>query len=81
MDGALDQSLVYHDPFLVLADFAAYGACQDRVSDAWRDARQWTRMSIMTTAHSGRFSSDRAINEYSERIWKTRPVRIDLAQL
>ncbi|WP_250519136.1 glycogen/starch/alpha-glucan phosphorylase [Caballeronia sp. ATUFL_M1_KS5A] len=74
------DSLLNHDPFLVLADFAEYVACQDRVSQAWRDTRQWTRMSIMNTAHSGKFSSDRAISEYCERIWKTRPVRIDLAQ-
>jgi starch phosphorylase len=74
------DSLLHHDPFLVLADFAEYVACQDRVSEAWRDTRQWTRMSIMNTARSGKFSSDRAISEYCERIWKTRPVRIDLAQ-
>jgi starch phosphorylase len=74
------DNLLQHDPFLVLADFADYVACQDRVSQAWRDARQWTRMSIMNTARSGKFSSDRAIAEYCERIWKTHPVRIDLAQ-
>ncbi|WP_321796726.1 glycogen/starch/alpha-glucan phosphorylase [Caballeronia sp. J97] len=74
------DNLLNHDPFLVLADFAEYVACQDRVSEAWRDARQWTRMSVMNTARSGKFSSDRSIGEYCERIWKTRPVRIDLAQ-
>jgi starch phosphorylase len=74
------DNLLQSDPFLVLADFADYVACQDRVSEAWRDARQWTRMSVMNTARSGKFSSDRSIGEYCERIWKTRPVRIDLAQ-
>jgi starch phosphorylase len=72
------DSLMQHDPFLVLADFADYVACQERVSEAWHDARQWTRMSIMNTARSGKFSSDRAIREYCGRIWKTRPVRIEL---
>jgi starch phosphorylase len=72
------DSLMQHDPFLVLADFADYVACQQRVSEAWHDARQWTRMSIMNTARSGKFSSDRAIREYCGRIWKTRPVRIEL---
>ncbi|MGF6600648.1 starch phosphorylase [Paraburkholderia sp. GAS448] len=76
----LVDNLLQSDPFLVLADFADYVACQERVSEAWRDTRQWTRMSIMNTARSGKFSSDRAIREYCERIWKTRPVRIDLAQ-
>jgi starch phosphorylase len=74
------DNLLHADPFLVLADFADYVACQDRVSDAWRDARRWTRMSIMNTARSGKFSSDRAIGEYCERIWNARAVRIDLAQ-
>ena len=74
------DNLMHHDPFLVLADFADYVACQDRVSAAWRDARQWTRMSVMNAARSGKFSSDRAITEYCERIWNTPPVRIDLAE-
>ncbi|SAK52627.1 glycogen phosphorylase family protein [Caballeronia hypogeia] len=74
------DNLTHSDPFLVLADFADYVACQERVSEAWRDARQWTRMSVMNTARSGKFSSDRAIHEYCERIWNTHRVRIDLAQ-
>jgi starch phosphorylase len=73
------DNLLHSDPFLVLADFAEYIACQERVSEAWRDTRRWTRMSIMNTARSGKFSSDRAIGEYCARIWKTHPVRIDLA--
>jgi starch phosphorylase len=73
------DNLLHHDPFLVLADFADYAACQERVSEAWRDVRQWTRMSIINTARSGKFSSDRAIQEYCERIWEARAVRIDLA--
>jgi len=76
----LVDSLLQFDPFLVLADFADYVACQQRVSDAWQDARRWTRMSIMNTARSGKFSSDRAIGEYCERIWNARAVRIDLEQ-
>ncbi len=64
--GPLVDSLLQFDPFLVLADFADYVACQQRVSDAWQDARRWTRMSIMNTARSGKFSSDRAISEYCE---------------
>ncbi|QSN65120.1 glycogen/starch/alpha-glucan phosphorylase [Caballeronia sp. M1242] len=76
----LVDNLMQSDPFLVLADFADYCACQERVSATWGDGQQWTRMSIMNTAHSGKFSSDRAISEYCERIWKTSAVRIDLAQ-
>jgi starch phosphorylase len=66
------------DPFLVLADYEDYVACQQRVGDAWRDAAQWTRMSILNTARSCKFSSDRAIAEYCERIWRAGPVPITL---
>lgn len=74
----LVDNLRYADPFLVLADYAAYIARQDDVSAAWQDTRRWNRMSIINTAHSGKFSSDRAIAEYCEQIWKIRPVKIAL---
>jgi starch phosphorylase len=74
----LVENLVHHDPFLVLADYAGYVACQERVSDTWMDAEQWTRMSILNAARSGKFSSDRAIREYCERIWGARTVPTSL---
>jgi glycogen phosphorylase len=74
----LVENLLQVDPFLVLADYADYVACQQRVSEVWKDAARWTRMSVLNTARSGKFSSDRAIGEYCERIWKIAPVRIGL---
>ncbi|SIT35692.1 glycogen phosphorylase [Paraburkholderia ribeironis] len=74
----LIDNLTQADPFLVLADYADYVARQDDVSAAWQDTRRWTRMSILNTARSGKFSSDRAIDEYCEEIWKISPVRIAL---
>ncbi|MEM5382769.1 glycogen/starch/alpha-glucan phosphorylase [Paraburkholderia phymatum] len=74
----LVDNLLHVDPFLVLADYADYVACQERVSAAWLDPARWTRMSILNTARSGKFSSDRAIAEYCERIWKIAPVKISL---
>ncbi|MUL45628.1 glycogen/starch/alpha-glucan phosphorylase [Mycobacterium sp. CBMA293] len=65
----LVDSLRFDDPFLVLADYASYVACQDRVDAAWRNTAAWTRMSILNTARSGKFSSDRAITEYCDDIW------------
>jgi starch phosphorylase len=77
----LVENLLQSDPFLVLADYADYVACQERVSAAWQDSRRWTRMSILNTACSGKFSSDRAIGEYCDQIWKIRPVSIALDRL
>jgi starch phosphorylase len=74
----LVDNLLQSDPFLVLADFADYVACQERVSAAWNDPKHWTRMSILNTARAGEFSSDRAIREYCDRIWNVSPVRIAL---
>jgi glycogen phosphorylase len=75
----LVDNLMYHDPYLALADFEAYCTCQDQVSSAYRDRHHWTRMSILNTARSGKFSSDRTIREYAEHLWKTPPVSIELS--
>jgi len=64
------DALLWHDPFLVFADFEDYIFAQDKVSAAYLDPGAWTRMSIMNTAHSGKFSSDRTIMEYAKDIWK-----------
>lgn len=65
----LMDSLLHADPYLVLADFADYAACQQRVSEAYRDQDNWVRMSILNVARMGYFSSDRSIREYCEKVW------------
>jgi starch phosphorylase len=72
----LVENLTWSDPFLVVADYTAYIACQEQVSAAWQDTENWTRMSIFNTARSGKFSSDRAIREYCEEIWNVHPVTV-----
>ena len=70
------DSLLAHDEYLVLADYASYMESQDQVNRAYRDPERWARMSILNVARMGKFSSDRSIREYSEKIWKVEPVPV-----
>ena len=72
------RSLLDHDEYLVLADYATYVACQQRAAEVFRDEQRWTRMSVLTVARMGKFSSDRAIQEYCRDIWHVEPVHVDL---
>jgi starch phosphorylase len=70
--------LLDKDPFLLMADYQPYIDCQQNVSQTYRDRDRWLRMSILNTARMGKFSSDRAIREYCQRIWKVQPVPVQL---
>ncbi|MCX8087588.1 MAG: glycogen/starch/alpha-glucan phosphorylase [Rhodocyclaceae bacterium] len=74
----LIDNLLNSDPYFVLADYAAYVACQEGVSAAWRDTQRWTKMSILNVARIGKFSSDRTIREYCRDIWKVGPAPVAL---
>jgi glycogen phosphorylase len=74
----LIDTLLWSDPFMVMADFQLYAECQARVSDVYKDQETWTRMSILNSARSGRFSSDRTIREYCREIWRVKNVPIRL---
>jgi starch phosphorylase len=63
---------------MLLADYRAYVESQDRVAETYRDQERWTRMAVLNVARMGKFSSDRAIEEYARDIWKVEPVRIEL---
>jgi starch phosphorylase len=76
----LVDSLLYHDDYLLLADYQSYVDCQDKVSDAYRDQEAWTRMSILNVARMGKFSSDRSMREYADEIWNVKPVPVDLEE-
>ncbi|HCE69530.1 MAG: glycogen phosphorylase [Geobacteraceae bacterium GWC2_55_20] len=62
-----------HDPWMVAADFRSFADAQQLVANAYRDRERWTRMSIMNTARSGKFSTDRTIQEYNREIWQLVP--------
>jgi starch phosphorylase len=72
----LRDNLLYHDPYLCLADFASYCQAQDEVSQAFLDKPRWGKMAVLNTARVGKFSSDRTILEYARDIWNLKPVRV-----
>lgn len=76
----LVDSLVYSDPYMLMADYQSYIDCQDRASAAYRDQENWSRMSILNSVRMGKFSSDRSISEYCENIWKVKAVPVELQE-
>ncbi|MFH0984052.1 MAG: glycogen/starch/alpha-glucan phosphorylase, partial [Candidatus Omnitrophota bacterium] len=73
MESGIFDPLVHNlsvvDPFMVCADFEAYCAVQDRISEDYQDQDTWTEKAILNVAKSGKFSSDRTIAEYAKEIW------------
>ena len=69
-DDIIASLLNPHDPWLTLADFRSYINAQEQVSQAYRDSARWLKMSILNTASSGFFSTDRTMKEYNNDIWK-----------
>ena len=72
----LTDSLLRRDEYMVLADYRAYIDCQGRISAAFTDPKAWTGMSIRTAARMGKFSSDRSVSEFNEKIWHAAPLKI-----
>ena len=73
----LRDSLLHHgDPFLVMADYDSYAAAQAKVGWAYQNPSEWTRKAILNTARVGKFSSDRTILEYAEKVWKLPQVAV-----
>ena len=71
------SSILGWDEYLVLADYRSYIDCHDQaVGPAWADQDRWTLMSILNTARSGFFSSDRTVRDYNRDIWRTVPVPV-----
>jgi starch phosphorylase len=66
----LVADLLHRDNYMLLADFASYSTVQSQAGAAYAYNSRWSRMSVLNTARSGKFSSDRTIREYCKDIWK-----------
>ena len=69
----VDTLLAHGDRYLLLADYASYIACQKEVETAYRDQDTWIKKAILNVANMGKFSSDRTIMQYAEKIWGAKP--------
>ena len=68
------------DPYFILKDFRAYAEAQKRVEAAYRDEKNWARSAILNVACSGKFTSDRTIQEYVDEIWKLDKVSVTIPE-
>jgi len=66
------------DLWMTAADFRSFVEAQGRANDAYKDVDHWTKMSILNSASSGRFSTDRTMHDYNDDIWKLDPIRLNL---
>jgi glycogen phosphorylase len=73
-DPILSALLDQGDYYMLLADYRSYVAAQEEVSRVFQNPGEWARRSILNTAHTGRFSSDRSVSEYAQRIWNVQPL-------
>ncbi len=71
------ENLLNVDYYMCLADLRSYAKAQKKVDEAYRDQDNWSRMAILNMVNSGKFSSDRTIQEYADEIWDVKAVPID----
>ena len=72
----ITDKLLWNDPYMLLADYPLYVACQDLVAETWKNPSEWDKMAILNVARMGKFSSDRSIQDYCEKIWKVKPFKV-----
>ncbi len=75
-DAAVQSIREPADLWMTAADFRSFIDAQERAGNAYQDTVQWTRMSILNTAASGKFSTDRTMREYNDDIWKLDPINL-----
>ncbi len=73
-------STQYADTYFILKDFRSYAEAQERVEKAYRDEKGWAKMAMLNTAHAGKFTSDRTIQEYVDDIWHLDKVKVEMPE-
>ncbi len=76
-DSVLQSIREPSDPWMTAADFRSFVDAQADAADAFNDVERWTRMSILNTASSGRFSTDRTMRDYNDDIWRLQPIELE----
>ena len=71
------ENLIYQDHYFVLKDFDSYVKAQEKINELYKDQKKWLRMSILNTAKSGFFTTDRTMRQYNDDIWHTKPLVIE----
>ena len=74
LDPVIHAVLNPDDPWMTAADFNAFIQAQRQAEQAYRDPDHWARMSLLNTAASGRFSTDRTMRDYNQEIWRLTPI-------
>ena len=74
----LYDSLINEDVYFILKDFASYVEAHRKIDTLYRDEKNWAKMVMLNTACSGKFSSDRTIEEYAKEIWNLKKVKVTL---
>jgi len=72
------EGLLNYDYYCLFADYKSYIETQEKVSRLYSNQTEWAKKSILNSARMGKFSSDRSIKEYAEKIWKVKPMKVDV---
>ena len=72
------QDTQYADTYFILKDFRSYAEAQQRVEKAYRDEKGWAKMAMLNTAHAGKFTSDRTIQQYVDDIWHLDKIKVEM---
>jgi starch phosphorylase len=73
-DNVINAFTSPNDPWMTIADFAGFIKAQELAAECYQDKKRWNTMSILNSAHSGKFSTDRTMAEYNKDIWKLKSI-------